>query len=293
MSKICFTCGNELPDEAKFCDVCGTEMNEKTSAFKDLPPEPPKPVFCFQCGHKLDSDANFCDICGAATEKQLKRQQEQEMNTSKMQPNEQKSNIAGTEKYQQGINYPNTSQQGFMRKGRTSAKTFADFDAEKEKVAYLIGANSLYYQRCFEELRHGGNHRINWASFFGSIYHAAYRNMWREYIQFCYIPFLITHISGLIGAIAVSSFSLGLLSLASIAAIGGMIASFIRNIQFSKRFNCMYMNHIDDMMSGKLPYQAGTNTAAVWAAIGIMIGLTIVENFLGFSATLSAIGGFY
>lgn len=55
----------------------------------------------------------------------------------------------------------------------------------------------------------------------------------------------------------------------------------------------MYMNHIDDMMSGKLPYQAGTNTAAVWAAIGIMIGLTIVENFLGFSATLSAIGGFY
>lgn len=64
MSKICLSCGNELPDSAKFCNICGTEMQEETCAAKD--PEP-KPVLCKACGSPLKPDANFCKRCGAPT----------------------------------------------------------------------------------------------------------------------------------------------------------------------------------------------------------------------------------
>lgn len=74
MSKICFTCGNELPNEAKFCNVCGTLLNEENSAYKDMPepdqkdeqPHDTNQLVCPRCGVIVPPTAHFCRKCGAA-----------------------------------------------------------------------------------------------------------------------------------------------------------------------------------------------------------------------------------
>lgn len=72
MSKICFTCGNELPDEAKFCNICGTLLNNENSASKELPIETNPPsqevpqLRCPQCGTSVTLNANFCKKCGTS-----------------------------------------------------------------------------------------------------------------------------------------------------------------------------------------------------------------------------------
>ncbi|MDY3617784.1 zinc ribbon domain-containing protein [Agathobaculum sp.] len=69
MSKICLECGNELPSEAQYCNICGTAMTAETSIEKDPPPSPStaETLTCPQCGAQLPADAQFCRVCGAST----------------------------------------------------------------------------------------------------------------------------------------------------------------------------------------------------------------------------------
>src|SRR6266487_2957867 len=54
MALSCSNCGKELPDDAKFCAECGTQVSE----------EKPKPHFCLHCGVLLTENAKFCLACG-------------------------------------------------------------------------------------------------------------------------------------------------------------------------------------------------------------------------------------
>ncbi len=67
MTKQCPTCGATLRDQAKFCTVCGTNLET------EAPPQP-SPVSsgqpttdksCPRCGHKLKGKEKFCTRCGA------------------------------------------------------------------------------------------------------------------------------------------------------------------------------------------------------------------------------------
>ena len=68
MSKICLTCGNELPSTARFCNICGTAMTVENAVEKDSPSAPPAPetVLCQNCGAQVPLDAKFCRTCGTA-----------------------------------------------------------------------------------------------------------------------------------------------------------------------------------------------------------------------------------
>lgn len=50
---FCNNCGNELPENAKFCNKCGTAV--KIAENKT----------CLNCGNELPKGAAFCNICGA------------------------------------------------------------------------------------------------------------------------------------------------------------------------------------------------------------------------------------
>jgi len=54
MALSCPNCQAQLPDDAKFCAECGTQVSE----------EKPKPRFCLQCGVLLTENAKFCLACG-------------------------------------------------------------------------------------------------------------------------------------------------------------------------------------------------------------------------------------
>ena len=46
----CPNCSKQLPDNARFCDACGTKI--------------PETIFCPQCGEKTSRDGAFCEQCG-------------------------------------------------------------------------------------------------------------------------------------------------------------------------------------------------------------------------------------
>lgn len=52
----CIKCGGAIPEEAKFCPLCGTLQNE-----------PKKELFCRECGLMLEQGTMFCPVCGTPT----------------------------------------------------------------------------------------------------------------------------------------------------------------------------------------------------------------------------------
>lgn len=59
-SKKCGNCGAELDDDARFCQVCGTPVEEKAVAEEKRPER-----VCGNCGSYLSPEAKFCGNCGA------------------------------------------------------------------------------------------------------------------------------------------------------------------------------------------------------------------------------------
>jgi tetratricopeptide (TPR) repeat protein len=51
---ICSKCGEELPDNSKFCHACGAKLEEE-----------PKGGFCSKCGSPVPLGSKFCSKCGA------------------------------------------------------------------------------------------------------------------------------------------------------------------------------------------------------------------------------------
>ena len=57
---VCAKCGAPLAPDAKFCDQCGTRVEEPAPA--EAPVE--EPAVCTECGAELKEDAKFCNQCG-------------------------------------------------------------------------------------------------------------------------------------------------------------------------------------------------------------------------------------
>lgn len=54
---ICRKCGNEIPENARFCRECGTEVVLETEALDGE-------IRCPKCGDRLEEGALFCNNCG-------------------------------------------------------------------------------------------------------------------------------------------------------------------------------------------------------------------------------------
>ena len=61
---VCAKCGAPLDPDAKFCDQCGTKVEEEPAPEEVPAEEPAAPAVCNQCGAELKEDAKFCSQCG-------------------------------------------------------------------------------------------------------------------------------------------------------------------------------------------------------------------------------------
>ncbi|MDY3617785.1 zinc ribbon domain-containing protein [Agathobaculum sp.] len=239
-------------------------------------------MFCMKCGQQIPDTAKFCSKCGAATGVQDAAALHDAVHTA----NETPPQAPPSQPHAPAQNQQ-PAQQTFLRKGKTERWTDADFNTEQENFRALVGPNASYYLEQFFNIQEKDERKTNWAAFFLGLYHAAYRNMWREYVQMCYIPFLITQASGLLGLFAIASFSFNLTTLLIPISIGGMIGTGVRHIQFAMRFNTMYMHHIDDMLHGRVPHQPGANGKAAAISVGITLAVVFIDNLLSSAVMMS------
>lgn len=67
----CQKCGSEVPTGSKFCNECGTKI-EQIALFKNSKPENAEPYKCEKCGNIIPSDSVFCPECHAYQKNKFK-----------------------------------------------------------------------------------------------------------------------------------------------------------------------------------------------------------------------------
>lgn len=67
----CPKCGAEIPAGSKFCNECGTKI-EQIALFKDSKPENAEPYKCEKCGNMIPSNSVFCPQCHAYQKNEFK-----------------------------------------------------------------------------------------------------------------------------------------------------------------------------------------------------------------------------
>lgn len=58
----CPKCGAEIPAGSKFCNECGTKI-EQVALFKDDESKNTEPCKCESCGNIIPNNSVFCPIC--------------------------------------------------------------------------------------------------------------------------------------------------------------------------------------------------------------------------------------
>lgn len=78
----CQKCGAEIPAGSKFCNECGTKI-EQIALFKDSKPENAEPYKCEKCGNMIPSDSVFCPECHAYQKNKFKPTSDTEKSSDK------------------------------------------------------------------------------------------------------------------------------------------------------------------------------------------------------------------
>ena len=79
---FCRNCGVRLDDGTKFCNQCGTNVEDNEGS---------KKMFCYNCGKELPENANFCHDCGVDVSFVRRHLNQPNIDTEKLKEN---ANIA-------------------------------------------------------------------------------------------------------------------------------------------------------------------------------------------------------
>ena len=225
-------------------------------------------MFCDKCGKELAPGSIFCPNCGA---KQLEEEPSTEMSASssvspvREAPSSQPSNQQSAE-------------------CTTSSKHVTDESVYRK----IICNNADYYLSQFQNILYGEKNKMNWASFFLSLYHAAYRGVWREWLRAVMWPLLIAIGSGLIASATIGYYP-GVAIFFVVIAICGGIWWIIANILFAKKFNRVYLEHVEKKIAQQdfTPDPSGGRViasifayAAGYTMVGIIIGALSVGSLM-------------
>lgn len=185
-------------------------------------------MFCSSCGSQIKDGAKFCGNCGAP-----------------VRINPAPNSVQPPENITPASN-PSQAPADIMPKpNHTIVQSAVPLQQPDDQIKAILARNTTYYMRQFDTILSHGKGKLNWASFFLSFFHAAYRSMWREWLQYLKIP-LCTEIIGVILALIGTFATNGIIIIASIlfSVVGGL-AIFIRSIMFAMNFNRFYAKHVE------------------------------------------------
>ena len=217
-------------------------------------------MFCEKCGHKIQEGEVFCSNCGAKLTVQPKTEPEPPKAPPVQETPAQQPPVMETPAQQPPI-----------------MEAAAAMPTGDDRYRQIIGSNSDYYLQQFADIRAGGKGRINWASFFLTLYHAAYRGVWKDWVKAIIIPFAVMAVSSLLaGLLWGSQFLVALILL--VVAAGAEIGWIVCSILFAVRFNRVYFEHVETKIAQNdfTPDCSGGHVVlsiiAYMAAMGILSG---------------------
>ena len=225
-------------------------------------------MFCDKCGKELAPGSIFCPNCGA-------KQPEEE-------PSAEMSASSSVSPVREAPSSQPSNQQSAER--TTSPKHVTDESVYRK----IICNNADYYLSQFQNILYGEKNKMNWASFFLSLYHAAYRGVWREWLRAVMWSLLIAIGSGLIASATIGYYP-GVAIFFVVIAICGGIWWIIANILFAKNFNRVYLEHVEKKIAQQdfTPDPSGGRViasifayAAGYTMVGIIIGALSVGSLM-------------
>lgn len=230
----CRKCGCELTGNEKFCPTCGSMVTK----------------VCLICGAELTEGIKFCPSCGTKIENACTGNIENKID----KPIDNMPGLGShVESVQSNVDDISNGIDLIKDNERTLENTEKHYEAwEKTSEVEIIWKKTDYYQKQFDEIRNGKKGKINWASFFLGLFHAGYRNVWKEWLKGPGIPQIVTIVALILGGIAtLVSGELDLMVF--IAGITGIaqIVGVVLHIRFALRFNQIYEKHVADKINKK------------------------------------------
>lgn len=236
-------------------------------------------MFCSKCGKENSENSSFCRYCGT----RLNR------NAEEMEQTHTENNLTTTKGDLPAVSERQNEYQTSYT--NINVDTSASNDTDNNRTyTLIIGSNIGYYSKQFQRLQNGGEDRINWASFFLSLYHAAYRDVWRDWLLALRAP-LITGLVLIVCMNFAISLSFDLVMILGVAYLVVMIWMFIAGIKFAKRFNRIYKDHVDGK-ARRGDLKPDTSVGRALLVLLVVAVIVFALNMIGGFSTFYSLGGF-
>ena len=198
-------------------------------------------MYCKNCGKEIKDGSVFCTYCGTRVEA------ENPQEPVKLHEEARKSDDYRSEE----IDY-------------------------RETFREVVGKNADYYLAQEDRLQKGEKDKMNWASFFLSMLHAGYRNMWKTRLKKMWIPLLLSLVGTTLGQILLFIQPAASMVLNLISGIGS-IWLLVAQILYAKKFNRMYLEHVKN----KVEHHDKKPDVSVGRAVVIAVIFAIIAGVLG------------
>lgn len=245
-------------------------------------------MFCTNCGKELPDGSAFCTNCGMKISSKPAKEQGHTAEASQQEAPAAAEPQAVTQT-QDETNWMGT-QASDNSTATFSSEKQTEYDADAA-ARQIIGKNSAYYLEQFHQMQQGAKSKMNWASFLLGIWHAAYRNVWRDWLKAVRLPLILSIVIQALGILLMQVQPvLGII----VVCIGIPLSIWfwVAVILFAKRFNQIYMNHVEYKIDSHNLQPDLSVGRAVLTGFIICVAYTIIMNILSSFLMSALIGAF-
>lgn len=147
-------------------------------------------------------------------------------------------------------------------------------ETQEDLMRRVIGKNADYYLTQRDRLQNGEKGRMNWASFFLSMLHAGYRNMWKSWLKAVGLPLAVSLLGTTLGSVLL--FIQPTVSMVmNVIGGAGSVWLLVAQILYAKKFNRIYLEYVEKKIAGKdeKPDPSAGRAAAVTVIVAAICGI--------------------
>ncbi len=147
-------------------------------------------------------------------------------------------------------------------------------ETQEDLMRRVIGKNADYYLAQGDRFQRGEKGRMNWASFFLSMLHAGYRNMWKSWLKAVGLPLAVSLLGTTLGSVLLFIQPTVSMVMNVIGGVGS-VWLLVAQILYAKKFNRIYLEHVEKKIAGKdeKPDPSAGRAAAVTVIVAAICGI--------------------